>query len=111
MGVEPFLQAVARYEGRPVLSLRIRDERALENAQPSNRFRRMPMSPSPYASIRRQCVSSRCIWIAVLSWIAIALIVPCANAQYRASIQGVVTDQTGAVVPGANLVLTNTATG
>ena len=34
-----------------------------------------------------------------------------AHAQYRTSIQGVVTDSTGAVIPGANLTLTNPATG
>ena len=34
-----------------------------------------------------------------------------AQAQYRTSIQGVVTDATGAVVPGATLTLTNPATG
>src|SRR5579871_2788197 len=34
-----------------------------------------------------------------------------AHAQYRTSIQGVVTDTTGAVIPGANLTLTNPATG
>jgi hypothetical protein len=34
-----------------------------------------------------------------------------ALAQYRTSIQGVVTDATGAVIPGANLTLTNPATG
>lgn len=34
-----------------------------------------------------------------------------AQAQYRTSIQGVVTDPTGAVVPGATLTLTNPATG
>lgn len=34
-----------------------------------------------------------------------------AHAQYRTSIQGVVTDSTGAVVPGATLTLTNPATG
>ncbi len=34
-----------------------------------------------------------------------------AQAQYRTSIQGVVTDPTGAVIPGANLTLTNPATG
>jgi Carboxypeptidase regulatory-like domain len=34
-----------------------------------------------------------------------------AQAQYRTSIQGVVTDTTGAVVSGANLTLTNPATG
>ena len=33
------------------------------------------------------------------------------QAQYRTSIQGVVTDSTGAVVPGASLTLTNPATG
>src|SRR5579872_1852381 len=34
-----------------------------------------------------------------------------AQAQYRTSIQGVVTDTSGAVIPGANLTLTNPATG
>ncbi len=34
-----------------------------------------------------------------------------AQAQYRTSIQGVVTDATGAVIPGANLTLTNPANG
>ena len=34
-----------------------------------------------------------------------------AHAQYRTSIQGVVTDTTGAVISGANLTLTNPATG
>ena len=34
-----------------------------------------------------------------------------AHAQYRTSIQGVVTDSTGAVIPGANLTLTDPATG
>ncbi len=32
------------------------------------------------------------------------------HAQYRASIQGVVTDPTGAVIPGATLTLTDTGT-
>jgi Carboxypeptidase regulatory-like domain len=35
---------------------------------------------------------------------------PCAKAQYRASIQGVVTDATGAVIPGATLTLTDNQT-
>src|SRR5450631_2636093 len=39
-----------------------------------------------------------------------ALFVPAALAQYRTSIQGVVTDSTGAVIPGATLTLTNPAT-
>jgi Carboxypeptidase regulatory-like domain len=42
--------------------------------------------------------------------LAILLMAPCARAQYRASIQGVVTDPTGAVIPGATLTLTNNAT-
>ena len=41
----------------------------------------------------------------------VLLLAALAHAQYRASIQGVVTDTTGAVVPGANLTLTNPATG
>jgi hypothetical protein len=34
-----------------------------------------------------------------------------AHAQYRPSIQGVVTDATGAVIRGANFIQTNLATG
>ena len=43
---------------------------------------------------------------ATLAW----LTVPTAQAQFRASIQGVVTDPTGAVIPGATLTLTDTGT-
>jgi Carboxypeptidase regulatory-like domain len=43
--------------------------------------------------------------------ICVVLFAAVAHAQYRTSIQGVVTDPTGAVVPGANLTLTNPATG
>jgi|HubBroStandDraft_1064217.scaffolds.fasta_scaffold04316_2 hypothetical protein len=43
--------------------------------------------------------------------VCIVLFAAMAHAQYRTSIQGVVTDPTGAVVPGANLTLTNPATG
>ena len=39
------------------------------------------------------------------------LLTPLVQAQYRTSIQGVVTDSTGAVVPGATLTLTDPATG
>jgi Carboxypeptidase regulatory-like domain/TonB dependent receptor len=42
---------------------------------------------------------------------AVALMATMSWAQYRTSIQGVVTDATGAVVPGATLTLTNPATG
>jgi hypothetical protein len=47
---------------------------------------------------------------AILS-LFIALSAILSSAQYRTSIQGVVTDPTGAVVPGATLTLTNPATG
>lgn len=42
-----------------------------------------------------------------LSSISFCLIVPFVHAQYRASIQGVVTDFQGAVIPGATVVLTD----
>ncbi|WP_263355139.1 carboxypeptidase regulatory-like domain-containing protein [Acidicapsa acidisoli] len=47
------------------------------------------------------------------AWIAITLLLllaPMAQAQYRASIQGVVSDSTGAVIPGAKLTLTDIGT-
>jgi Carboxypeptidase regulatory-like domain len=43
--------------------------------------------------------------------IILVLLAPTARAQYRTSIQGVVTDPSGAVVPGATVTLTNTQTG
>jgi Carboxypeptidase regulatory-like domain len=46
----------------------------------------------------------------VLMCAMLLLFVPVANAQYRASIQGVVTDAQGGVIPGAKLTLTDTAT-
>lgn len=49
-------------------------------------------------------------WIsigALLLLTAICLLAPAAHAQYRASIQGAVTDPTGALVPGATLTLIN----
>ncbi len=42
--------------------------------------------------------------------LAAGLLCAPANAQFRASIQGVVTDPTGAVIPGVTLTLTNNAT-
>src|SRR5580704_13708091 len=42
--------------------------------------------------------------------ITTAFVAPLANAQFRASIQGTITDPTGAVIPGANLTLTDTET-
>ena len=48
------------------------------------------------------------VLLLIVSIVASAVFV---QAQYRASIQGVVTDPTGAVVQGATLTLTNPATG
>jgi hypothetical protein len=48
---------------------------------------------------------------ATLLVVWLALFASGARAQYRTSIQGVVTDPSGAVVPGATLTLTNTVTG
>ena len=42
---------------------------------------------------------------------ALSLLTPALHAQYRTSIQGVVTDPSGAVIPGATLTLTNIGTG
>jgi hypothetical protein len=47
------------------------------------------------------------VWLTVATLLFLA---PHANAQYRTSIQGVVTDSTGAVVPGATLTLTDNGT-
>jgi hypothetical protein len=49
---------------------------------------------------------SKTAWLPVI----LLLLAPLAQAQYRASIQGVVADPTGAVIPGATLTLTDTAT-
>jgi hypothetical protein len=47
----------------------------------------------------------------ILLMFSLTLVAAGARAQYRTSIQGVVTDASGAVVPGATLTLTNTVTG
>jgi hypothetical protein len=50
-------------------------------------------------------------WSTLLAFATLILMLaPMAQAQYRASIQGVVTDSTGAVIPGATLTLTNLGT-
>ena len=58
------------------------------------------------SSVLRSVSRFACIVLSAVMFTAIA-----AHAQYRTSIQGVVTDSTGAVIPGANLTLTNPATG
>lgn len=52
----------------------------------------------------------RLSWMILGSIAAIVLTVPLALAQYRASIQGVVTDPQGRAIPGATLKLTDTST-
>lgn len=49
--------------------------------------------------------------VMLLALLAFLLTAPGAQAQYRASIQGVVTDPNGAVIPGAHLTLLDKATG
>ena len=51
-------------------------------------------------------------WLAasIVCLAAMSLLAPAAHAQYRASIQGVVSDASGAVIPGATLTLVNDAT-
>jgi hypothetical protein len=53
---------------------------------------------------------SRMFAYATLALTCLLVLCPLAQAQYRTSIQGVVTDSTGAVIPGATLTLTNPAT-
>jgi len=57
--------------------------------------------------MRRSVLAVRVVLLIVSIVASTALV----QAQYRTSIQGVVTDATGAVVPGATLTLINPATG
>ncbi len=71
-----------------------------------------PPAPETATTLHRS--KTRTAWLglravllfAALSWLS----VPAAQAQFRASIQGVVTDPSGAVIPGATLTLTDTGT-
>ena len=63
---------------------------------------RLPLLQKDRASFSR---------VTLLSLFAMSLLFPATlYAQYRTSIQGVVTDSTGAVIPGATLTLTNNGT-
>lgn len=71
--------------------------------------------PFPYAnsasvppSSKRQSPMPHLVGLFVAAAVLIAA--PQVRAQYRASIQGVVTDPSGGVVPGATLTLTDDAT-
>lgn len=46
-----------------------------------------------------------------LAWFAVALVVPAAFGQFNSAIQGIVTDQSSALVPGVTVRVTNVATG
>ncbi len=56
-----------------------------------------------------QITTTRVAWVMLAALITF-IAAPTARAQYRTSIQGVVTDSTGAVVPGALLTLTDAGT-
>ncbi len=49
-------------------------------------------------------------WTLLLPALLICLLAPLAQAQYNASLRGVITDPQGAVVPGATLTLLNVST-
>jgi hypothetical protein len=52
--------------------------------------------------------ATRFLWL--LALLATSLLAPAANAQYRASLRGTVSDPSGAVIPGATVTLVNTST-
>lgn len=57
-----------------------------------------------------QCVKSILFIPALVFLLAISFLVPAARAQFRGSISGVVTDPSGAIIPGATLTLTDKGT-
>jgi Carboxypeptidase regulatory-like domain len=58
----------------------------------------------------RPGISARMLLLNLLVIASLACLAPALHAQYRASIQGVVTDSSGAVVPGATVTLTDNGT-
>ena len=53
----------------------------------------------------------RPLWLARFTWSVISLLVPCLlHAQFNSSIEGVVTDRSGGVIPGASVTVVNVAT-
>ena len=55
-------------------------------------------------------IRNKTTWSTRMALAALLMLAPLAQAQYRASIQGVVTDATGAVIPDATLTLTDVGT-
>lgn len=65
---------------------------------------------APARAVQSSCVSFRSLW-AILSLAIVFAIQPLsAHAQFRGSIQGSVTDQSGAIIPGATVTLTDLGT-
>lgn len=60
--------------------------------------------------LTRKAFSPSTITALAIAFVMLLSLTPCAQAQYRASIQGVVTDPNGAVIPGAQLTLIDKAT-
>ena len=67
---------------------------------------RVPFVRSNHQSIQKTGFTL----LGLLALIAICLLPPQAMAQFRASIQGTVTDPTGAIIPGATVTLTDNST-
>lgn len=65
---------------------------------------KVPGTPQAHFSFRSVFSA---VWLLAIAGLLCA---PVLHAQYRASIQGTVTDPTGAVIPGVTITLTNTAT-
>ncbi len=78
----------------------------------------MQLAPAPSQSIQRRTMNPArtmnsahiTLRLCLLLFVA-GLFTAAAHAQFRTSVQGVVTDSTGAVIPGATLVLKDTANG
>ncbi len=76
---------------------------------PTSGILRAPSTGTPQLQSRLSSKWSR-LQLALLVATLAGVLAPAAHAQYRASIQGVVSDPSGAVIPGAKLTLTDIGT-
>lgn len=67
-----------------------------------------PLLPPPSSRARSRALASLFASLALM--VVVLTIVPAARAQFRASIQGLVTDSSGAIIPGATVTLTDLET-